>query len=89
MSLPVEKQFYVQGGPVLESAEALVKALEEKVIPKDSFDFHLKNGDFSKWIDEVLDIVLTRQPIPWEKDDDTDKVPAKKSRTKKSAVKAH
>ena len=55
MSLPVEKQFYVQGGPVLESAEALVKALEEKVIPKDSFDFHLKNGDFSKWIDEVLE----------------------------------
>ncbi len=55
MSLPVEKQFYVQGGPVLESAEAFVKALEEKVISKDSFDFHLKNGDFSKWIDEVLE----------------------------------
>ena len=42
-----------------------------------------------KWIDEVLDIVLTRQPIPWEKDDETDKVPAKKTRTKKSTVKAH
>ena len=42
-----------------------------------------------KWIDEVLDIVLTRQPIPWEKDDETDKVPSKKSRTKKSSVKAH
>ena len=42
-----------------------------------------------KWIDEVLDIVLTRQPIPWEKDDENDKVPTKKSRTKKSAVKAH
>ena len=24
-----------------------------------------------RWIDEVLDIVLTRQPIPWEKDEET------------------
>ena len=42
-----------------------------------------------RWIDEVLDIVLTRQPIPWEKDEETDKVPSKKSRTKKSSAKAH
>ena len=26
-----------------------------------------------RWIDEVLDIVLTRQPIPWEKEDDLKK----------------
>ena len=42
-----------------------------------------------KWIDEVLDIVLTRQPIPWEAEDDDDKVPSKKTKTKKSSVKAH
>ena len=42
-----------------------------------------------RWIDEVLDIVLTRQPIPWEKDDVRDKVSSKKSRAKKSSVKAH
>jgi len=42
-----------------------------------------------RWIDEVLDIVLTRQPIPWEKEEESDKVPGKKTRTKKSSVKAH
>jgi ATP-dependent Lon protease len=42
-----------------------------------------------RWIDEVLDIVLTRQPIPWEKDEEADKVPSKKPRQKKSSVKAH
>ena len=42
-----------------------------------------------RWIDEVLDIVLTRQPIPWEKEEVSDKVPSKKSRAKKSSVKAH
>ena len=42
-----------------------------------------------KWIDEVLDIVLTRQPIPWEAEDDDYKVPSKKTKTKKSSVKAH
>jgi ATP-dependent Lon protease len=42
-----------------------------------------------RWIDEVLDIVLTRQPIPWEKDEETYKVPTKKSRSKKSPAKAH
>ena len=42
-----------------------------------------------RWIDEVLDIVLTRQPIPWEKEEVSDKVTSKKSRAKKSSVKAH
>ena len=42
-----------------------------------------------RWIDEVLDIVLTRQPIPWEKEEVSNKVSSKKSRTKKSSVKAH
>ncbi len=42
-----------------------------------------------RWIDEVLDIVLTRQPIPWEKEEESDKVSSKKSRAKKSSVKAH
>ena len=42
-----------------------------------------------RWIDEVLDIVLTRQPIPWEKEEVSDKVSSKKSRGKKSSVKAH
>ena len=42
-----------------------------------------------RWIDEVLDIVLTRQPIPWEKEESSDKVSTKKSRSKKSQVKAH
>ena len=42
-----------------------------------------------KWIDEVLDIVLTRQPIPWEAEDDDNKVPSKKTKTKKSSIKAH
>jgi len=42
-----------------------------------------------RWIDEVLDIVLTRQPIPWEKDEDTQKLPSKKSKQKKGQIKAH
>jgi len=42
-----------------------------------------------RWIDEVLDIVLTRQPIPWEKDEETQKLPPKKSKQKKGQIKAH
>ncbi|MEL0199426.1 MAG: S16 family serine protease, partial [Gammaproteobacteria bacterium] len=42
-----------------------------------------------RWIDEVLDIVLTRQPIPWEKEEVSEKASPKKSRSKKSSVKAH
>jgi ATP-dependent Lon protease len=42
-----------------------------------------------KWIDEVLDIVLTRQPIPWEKDEENQKLTTKKSKPKKGQIKAH
>ncbi|RZO93071.1 MAG: endopeptidase La [Gammaproteobacteria bacterium] len=42
-----------------------------------------------RWIDEVLDLVLTRQPIPWEKDEETQKLPTKKSKSKKGQIKAH
>ncbi len=42
-----------------------------------------------RWIDEVLDIVLTRQPIPWEKDEESQKLPSKKSKQKKGQIKAH
>jgi len=42
-----------------------------------------------RWIDEVLDIVLTRQPIPWEKDEESQKLPTKKSKQKKGQIKAH
>ena len=42
-----------------------------------------------RWIDEVLDIVLTRQPIPWEKDEESQKLTTKKSKPKKGQIKAH
>ena len=42
-----------------------------------------------RWIDEVLDIVLTRQPIPWEKDEETQKLTTKKTKQKKGQIKAH
>ena len=42
-----------------------------------------------RWIDEVLDLVLTRQPIPWEKEEETQKLPSKKSKSKKGQIKAH
>ena len=42
-----------------------------------------------RWIDEVLDLVLTRQPIPWEKDEESQKLPSKKSKPKKGQIKAH
>ena len=42
-----------------------------------------------RWIDEVLDLVLTRQPIPWEKDEESQKIPSKKSKPKKGQIKAH
>ena len=53
--IPVEKQFYTQDGPVLNSGLSFVEALEQDLISKESFEFHLKNGDFVKWIDEVLE----------------------------------
>ena len=42
-----------------------------------------------RWIDEVLDLVLTRQPIPWEKDEESQKLSTKKSKPKKGQIKAH
>ena len=43
-----------------------------------------------KWIDEVLDIVLTVQPVPWEKDmDDEDKVLNRKNKRRKKTLEAH
>ena len=42
-----------------------------------------------RWIDEVLDLVLTRQPIPWEKDEESQKLPTKRSKPKKGQIKAH
>ncbi len=49
--LPAEKQFYVNNGPVLESADALLDALENNLISDESFQFHLERKDFAKWID--------------------------------------
>mgnify|MGYP001209701629 FL=1 len=42
-----------------------------------------------RWIDEVLDLVLTRQPIPWEKDEESQKLTNKKVKSKKGQIKAH
>ena len=42
-----------------------------------------------RWIDEVLDIVLTRQPIPWEKDEKQIKSTSKNLDLRKAPVKAH
>ena len=53
--IPTEKQFYTQNGPVLNSGLSFIEALEQDLISKEAFEFHLKNGDFVKWIDEVLE----------------------------------
>lgn len=54
--IPVEKQFYTQNeGPVLDSGLSFIEALEQDLISKEAFEYHLKNGDFVKWIDEVLE----------------------------------
>ncbi len=43
-----------------------------------------------KWIDEVLNLVLTRQPIPWENEEESpEKIPAKKNRSQKKTVETH
>ena len=43
-----------------------------------------------KWIDEVLNLVLTRQPIPWENDEESsEKIPTKKNRSQKKAIETH
>ena len=43
-----------------------------------------------KWIDEVLNLVLTRQPVPWEKEEEiTQKTSSKKRTTTKKSIKTH
>ena len=43
-----------------------------------------------KWIDEVLNLVLTRQPIPWENEEESsDKISSKKNRTQKKSIETH
>ena len=43
-----------------------------------------------KWIDEVLNLVLTRQPIPWENEEESpEKMPAKKNRSQKKTIETH
>ena len=43
-----------------------------------------------KWIDEVLSLVLTREPIPWQDNDVTsDENLAKKPKSKKKSIEAH
>ena len=43
-----------------------------------------------KWIDEVLNLVLTRQPIPWENDEESsEKIPTKKNRSQKKTIETH
>lgn len=43
-----------------------------------------------KWIDEVLNLVLTRQPIPWENEEESsDKISTKKNRSQKKSIETH
>ena len=43
-----------------------------------------------KWIDEVLDLVLTRQPVPWEKEEEIpQKVSTKKKQSSKKSIGTH
>ena len=48
-----------------------------------------------KWIDEVLDLVLTRQPVPWEKEEEekhqetSNKSSDKKRSSNKKPLSAH
>ena len=43
-----------------------------------------------KWIDEVLDFVLTRQPVPWEKEEEIpNKVSTKKRSNHKKSIGTH
>jgi len=43
-----------------------------------------------QWIDEVLDLVLTRRPVPWQKEEDIPlKVPNKKRETSKKSIGTH
>jgi len=43
-----------------------------------------------KWIDEVLDLVLTSQPVPWEKQEEiSEKISSKKNETSKKSIGTH
>ena len=43
-----------------------------------------------KWIDEVLNLVLTRQPVPWEKPEElSDKVQKKGTKGRKKTIGTH
>ena len=43
-----------------------------------------------KWIDEVLNLVLTRQPVPWEKEEEIpQKVSTKKKQSSKKSIGTH
>ena len=43
-----------------------------------------------KWIDDVLNLVLTRQPIPWENEEESsDKISPKKNRSQKKTIGTH
>ena len=43
-----------------------------------------------KWIDEVLNLVLTRQPIPWENEEEPpEKISRKKNRSQKKSIETH
>lgn len=75
-TVPQEKAFYVNGGPVIYSAGELAEALENGMISDESFAYHVENGknDFATWIQDVIrDEALAKS--------------LKKIRTKKSAIK--
>ena len=43
-----------------------------------------------KWIDEVLNLVLTHQPIPWENEEESSgKISPKKNRSQKKTIETH
>ena len=43
-----------------------------------------------KWIDDVLNLVLSRQPIPWENEEESsDKISPKKNRSQKKTIGTH
>ena len=43
-----------------------------------------------KWIDDVLNLVLTRQPIPWENEEESsNKISPKKNRSQKKTIGTH
>jgi hypothetical protein len=47
--------FYVKDGPALKSVKELLQGLEDNTISDDSFNFHVNNQDFTKWISDVYE----------------------------------